>query len=72
MASADPRYDTLAWHRLRLAVLDRDHWLCQVRDVGCTNLRASCRPCNSSRGNRLAQSRSARYRTGLARYATRM
>jgi 5-methylcytosine-specific restriction endonuclease McrA len=37
MATSDPRYHTTAWARVRLAILDRDRWVCQVRDKGCTH-----------------------------------
>jgi 5-methylcytosine-specific restriction protein A len=37
MTSSDPRYHTEEWRRLRLYVLDRDRWVCQVRDKGCTH-----------------------------------
>ena len=37
MTAKDPRYQTPAWGRLRLMVLDRDGWACQIRDKGCTH-----------------------------------
>jgi 5-methylcytosine-specific restriction endonuclease McrA len=36
------------------------------------NLRAACRPCNSSRGAALAHARTSRYRTTTARYQVRL
>ena len=33
--SIDNRYWTANWKRLRLFVLDRDRWVCQVREHGC-------------------------------------
>jgi 5-methylcytosine-specific restriction endonuclease McrA len=36
-----------------------------------TNLRASCRSCNSRRGARLANTRNARYRHSVAAYESR-
>ena len=35
MTGRDPRLATPAWRRLRLAVLDRDLWLCQIKGPGC-------------------------------------
>jgi len=32
----DPRLTTSAYRALRLAVLDRDRWLCQMRGPRCT------------------------------------
>jgi 5-methylcytosine-specific restriction endonuclease McrA len=83
MSSDDPRLHTRQWRALRVAVLNRDRWQCQIRLDGCTtqatsvdhvteplqggefwdpaNLRASCRPCNSRRGGRLAASRADRF-----------
>jgi 5-methylcytosine-specific restriction endonuclease McrA len=37
MTARDPRYQTVTWQRLRQWVLDRDGWVCQVRDKGCTH-----------------------------------
>jgi 5-methylcytosine-specific restriction enzyme A len=93
VVARDPRYQSPEWKRLRILILDRDRWACQVRGRGCThgassvdhivasaeggdfwdpaNLRASCRPCNSTRGSKLATSRAARYRTSVARYVSR-
>jgi 5-methylcytosine-specific restriction endonuclease McrA len=34
--AGDARYWTPEWKRLRLLVLDRDRWVCRVRDRGCT------------------------------------
>jgi 5-methylcytosine-specific restriction endonuclease McrA len=41
VGGVDPRLRTPAWRRLRLAVLDRDLGLCQIRDEGCTRY-ATC------------------------------
>jgi 5-methylcytosine-specific restriction endonuclease McrA len=41
MASADPRYHTPAWTALRIYVLDRDQWRCQIRMKDCTHV-ATC------------------------------
>jgi 5-methylcytosine-specific restriction endonuclease McrA len=41
MAGADARLSTTAWRRLRLAVLDRDLGLCQVKGPHCTRY-ATC------------------------------
>jgi 5-methylcytosine-specific restriction endonuclease McrA len=41
MAGRDPRLGTVAWRRLRLAVLDRDGWRCQLQGPGCTTV-ATC------------------------------
>jgi 5-methylcytosine-specific restriction endonuclease McrA len=32
----DPLFSTPEWRRLRLLVLDRDSWLCQMRGPTCT------------------------------------
>ena len=83
MTSADPRLHTRQWRTLRVAVLNRDRWACQIRLDRCTtyatqvdhvtepleggsfwdptNLRASCRPCNASKGGRLAANRADRF-----------
>jgi 5-methylcytosine-specific restriction endonuclease McrA len=37
MAGHDPRLKTLAWQRLRLLILDRDGWQCQVHGSMCTH-----------------------------------
>lgn len=72
-------YSSPAWRRLRLLVLERDGWLCQIRGPGCqvdategdhivpivdggakldmSNVRASCKHCNASRGNRMLRER---------------
>jgi 5-methylcytosine-specific restriction endonuclease McrA len=36
MPTKDPRYDTPAWRAVRLVVMDRDKWVCQIRQRGCT------------------------------------
>lgn len=36
MTSEDPRLHTTGWRTLRLLVLARDGWLCQIRGVGCS------------------------------------
>jgi 5-methylcytosine-specific restriction endonuclease McrA len=80
-------YATTAWHTVRLYVLTRDQYRCQIQGPRCTthateadhiielsaggapydpeNLRAACKPCNSSRGaahgNRLREPRSQRW-----------
>jgi 5-methylcytosine-specific restriction endonuclease McrA len=36
MAGDSPLH-TRAWRNLRLAVLDRDLWLCQIKGDGCTH-----------------------------------
>jgi len=93
VVTRDLRFRDRKWKGLRLFVLDRDGWQCQIRDRGCTqvatsvdhitatveggsfwdpaNLRAACKHCNTLRGSRLATTRAARYRTGVARYQSR-
>ena len=73
------------WEAVRLVILERDAWRCQIRGAKCTlvatevdhkirpedggsrlgahNLRASCRPCNASRG---AKARARKLRVRLA------
>jgi 5-methylcytosine-specific restriction endonuclease McrA len=41
MPGADPRLSTISWRRLRLLVLDRDRWQCQIRGPDCTQV-ATC------------------------------
>jgi 5-methylcytosine-specific restriction endonuclease McrA len=41
MTTYDPRLNSAPWKRLRLAVLDRDLWLCQVRGPRCSKF-ATC------------------------------
>ena len=36
MTSDDPRLHTGQWRALRVAVLNRDRWQCQIRLDGCT------------------------------------
>ena len=36
MTGRDPRLTSAAYRALRLAVLDRDRWLCQMRGPHCT------------------------------------
>jgi hypothetical protein len=36
VSTDDPRMHTATWKALRLLVLDRDRWTCQVQDPGCT------------------------------------
>jgi 5-methylcytosine-specific restriction protein A len=38
VTGTDPRLTTVAWRRLRLAVLDRDGWQCQIRGPRCTTV----------------------------------
>jgi 5-methylcytosine-specific restriction protein A len=33
----DGRYRTPGWKQVRAFVLDRDRWVCQIRDKGCTH-----------------------------------
>ena len=35
MTGRDPQLTTPAWRKLRLAVLDRDRWLCQIKGPDC-------------------------------------
>jgi 5-methylcytosine-specific restriction endonuclease McrA len=92
MAGADPRLSSGAWRRLRLLILDRDGWRCQIAGPHCSkfattvdhivarvdsgdcwapsNLRAACRRCNSAGGADITNA--MRYRTGEARYVTRL
>ena len=35
-ADSDPRYKTPEWQRLRLRVLTRDNYRCQMQRAGCT------------------------------------
>lgn len=35
-------YQTAAWKRVRLVVLERDQWICQVRRPGCTKQAIDC------------------------------
>jgi 5-methylcytosine-specific restriction enzyme A len=36
MTTNDARLTSPAWRRLRLAILDRDGWRCQINGPGCT------------------------------------
>jgi 5-methylcytosine-specific restriction enzyme A len=38
MATRDQRYHAVGWAPLRLHILDRDHWQCQIRERGCTHV----------------------------------
>lgn len=93
MAGNDPRLTEPGYRALRLAILDRDGWQCQIKGKTCThaatvvdhiiaradggdcydprNLRAACRACNGVGGAEIANRRQARYRTGVAAYASR-
>jgi 5-methylcytosine-specific restriction endonuclease McrA len=35
MTTHDPRLNSPAWRRLRLLILDRDRWLCQIKGRRC-------------------------------------
>jgi 5-methylcytosine-specific restriction enzyme A len=37
MTSNDPRLTSPPWRRLRLAILDRDRWTCQIGGPRCTH-----------------------------------
>jgi 5-methylcytosine-specific restriction protein A len=41
VAGADPRLSSRSWRRLRLLVLDRDRWACQIRGPACVGV-ATC------------------------------
>jgi 5-methylcytosine-specific restriction protein A len=70
----DPHYDSPQWRAVRLQVLVRDEYKCQLKGSRCTgkatmvdhwiprsrggtdamtNLRASCKPCNTQKKDRL-------------------
>lgn len=41
MPVRDPFYSTRRWREFRLRILDRDGWLCQIRDSCCV-VQADC------------------------------
>jgi 5-methylcytosine-specific restriction endonuclease McrA len=83
MTRWDPRLTTPGYRRLRLAVLDRDRWVCQIGGPGCTQAatqvdhvvaRADGGDCWDPRNLRAAcrtcNGRGGALRTNAARYRT--